>query len=739
MHTRLIGLLTATAIVAGCSSSSNAPRAVPAPPASNTNGTPPTAIVTARFDPTAGVIPFPNNLLLSGTTDLTINIPVPNPTDFSNPQVALNALDGFSPVHPWSTSFQVGITTTGLAPASVNASTVRVFQVSLTGPGGGVTGIVRELVFGTDFVSSLSTVDPTGRTVVIVPLRPLAELTSYMAVMTTGITDVAGNNATPDTTYFLTKRTASLITNQTAPGVCSATSESSDPLIPRANACALEPLRLLTNSHLAAAASRGIAPDTVVVSWVMTTQSISPVLRTVRGLATPAPTTVVPTGLTLQAANPALPPIADVFIGTIGLPYYLRAPTDMGQTPAIVTSTFWEANPGAYVPPFNAAGLSPASTNVTFANPIPVRRSTQAAPVLLTVPNAASGRTRPAAGWPVVMYMHGITRNRTDMLGIAATMAAQGYAVIAIDQPLHGITDRANPFNIRNTPFFAAGARERTFDVDLVNNTTGAAGPDGNVDASGTHFINLPRLLTSRDNLRQSIADLGVLAVSIPRIDFNGDTVPDFDGARVAFVGQSLGSIVGTSFLAVEANAQTPITRLGVLNVPGGAIAKLLDGSATFGPQIRAGLAAPPANLTQGTPSYEQFLNAAQQTVDSGDPINFAAIAGNTRLLLQAVVGGAGSPPSLPDQVVPNSVAGAPLAGTEPLIRALNLATITATTQNANGIRGVTRFTSGDHGSLLSPTASAAVTAEMQGQMASMIVSGGTSVQVTNAAVVRQN
>ena len=65
------------------------------------------------------------------------------------------------------------------------------------------------------------------------------------------------------------------------------------------------------------------------------------------------------------------------------------------------------------------------------------------------------------------------------------------------------------------------------------------------------------------------------------------------------------------------------------------------------------------------------------------------------------------------------------------------LAPIVATTQSATGIRGVTRFTQGDHGSLLSPASSAAVTAEMQGEMASMLVSGGTAVLVQNTSVIR--
>jgi hypothetical protein len=91
----------------------------------------------------------------------------------------------------------------------------------------------------------------------------------------------------------------------------------------------------------------------------------------------------------------------------------------------------------------------------------------------------------------------------------------------------------------------------------------------------------------------------------------------------------------------------------------------------------------------------------------------------------------------LPDQVIPNRVNGAPLSGTEPMIAALGLPAITASTQSANGVRGAVRFIAGDHGSLLSPAASAAATAEMQGQMASMIVSTGQAVQVTNTSVIR--
>lgn len=120
--------------------------------------------------------------------------------------------------------------------------------------------------------------------------------------------------------------------------------------------------------------------------------------------------------------------------------------------------------------------------------------------------------------------------------------------------------------------------------------------------------------------------------------------------------------------------------------------------------------------------------------VDSGDPINYARLTTSERILLQEVVGGGAV---LPDQVIPNTVAGAPLAGTEPLIAAMGLSTITQSTANANGIRGAVRFIQGDHGSLLSPAASARATVEMQTQMASMLATNGTQVAVTDTTVIR--
>jgi hypothetical protein len=727
---RLVPLALAGLLLGACSGSSNSPRATPQPPATNTNGTYVSGIMTARFDTAVSAIPFPNNLLIQGTRDLTVNAPAANPNNFGDPTVALNALDGFSTSAAWSTTFSAPIAQASLVPGQ----TVRLFEVQIvtSGPAtGAVQRVVRELTFPADYAVAISTTDATGKTLAIVPTKPLEELKSYMAVITKGVTDTAGNNATPDLTYYLAKRQTPLSSGSGAACV------SLDPLLPNSSACALEPLRQLTGTMESAAVSAGVVREDIVIAWVANTQGVTPTLRALRTLTQPAPTRFAPTGLTTAVAG--LPPVADIYIGVISLPYYLTAP-GTGSPPApnsAVLTGFWKAAPGAYVAPFNALGLDPTSTNLTVANPFPVQTTTVTVPVLVTLPNAASGRARPDAGWPVAIFQHGVTRNRCDMLAISATMAAAGFAVVAIDQPLHGASptnpaDACRPFHIGGTPFAALGARERTFDVDLVNNLTGAPGPDGVVDDSGTHSINLQSLLTSRDNLRQAETDLSVVAVSIPSMDVNGNQVPDFDGSRITFVGQSLGSIAGTVFMALE-----PTVNVAVLSVPGGQISYLLNGSPTFGPRIRAGVAAG-AGMTTSDPRFPgtlgQFLLVTQTVIDSADPINYARLTSNKRILLHEVVGSADS---LPDQVIPNRVTGAPLAGTEPLIAAMGLSTITATTQNANGVRGAVRFTKGDHGSLLSPASSLQATVEMQTQMAAMLATGGTTVVVTDTSVIR--
>ncbi len=189
------------------------------------------------------MVPFPNNLLLLGTTDLTLNIPVADPTNFGDPKVAMNALDGFSTTAPWSTTFNVPLDATTLVPGG----TVRVFEVTLSGPGGGVTSIVRELASPQDFVVALAPSDTTGRTD-----RDRADASARRDDFVHGRAD----DRHPATAASRSAPACRISSPRARDSFASTATRSSVPALPDAEACQLEPLRLLTNSQEAAAARR---------------------------------------------------------------------------------------------------------------------------------------------------------------------------------------------------------------------------------------------------------------------------------------------------------------------------------------------------------------------------------------------------------------------------------------------------------------------------------------------------
>ena len=291
---------------------------------------------------------------------------------------------------------------------------------------------------------------------------------------------------------------------------------------------------------------------------------------------------------------------------------------------------------------------------------------------------------------------------------MADSMADACTIVIGMDLPLHGLTvaydpNPANPNPLSKVscagPLAAGnaaclGARERTFDVDLVRNSaTTVAVPDGLIDASGTHFINLSSPLTSRDNLRQGEADQIQLEKSIScSPSCPGLTVAQaapgslpagpvaVNATRVSYVGLSLGGIVGGSHLHFVNDVAAA-----TLSVPGGVITQLLLDSETFGPSIRGGLSA------KGLTPYliGQYVRDVQTVIDSGDPINHIADATALHpIYLQKVIG---------DRVVPNSA-------TDRLIAKGGFAKVSSGMAPVlPGSPKYVAFPYGTHGSLFSP------------------------------------
>jgi len=244
------------------------------------------------------------------------------------------------------------------------------------------------------------------------------------------------------------------------------------------------------------------------------------------------------------------------------------------------------------------------------------------------------------------------------------------------------------------------------------------------VDSSGTHFIQLTSLLTTRDNMRQAISDLVQLKSTLSNV--SGASI---DGSKVSFIGHSLGGMVGAGFVKRAPDLKAAVFAMSGLQAP-----YILANSATFGPVINEGLKK--VGIEPGSAEYAQFLLAAQTIVDSGDPVNMLSGITVPTLMLE-VVGDGNEGTS--DQVIPNRVSTAPLAGTEPWITLQNLQTITATVTGSTTINGVIRYTAGTHKSILDPSASLAVTTSMQTAAAAFVASNGTQVNVgSDTSVIKQ-
>jgi len=714
------------------------------------------------FSPTNGAVPSPNDLGFTGSEDGTLNVTEVTPTGDSSPldsQVSINSTDGFSTLASATAKFTVAVDPDTVVPGA----TVRVFAVDTLGDPNTVNlpadpagpkpptrgGTTTELTAGTDFVASLSAADPNGTTLAVTPLRPLAPDQTYMVVVTTGIESRNGGAIGASEQYELAKSSTPLVDG-------SGTSQVEG--LSDADAATLEGVRQLvagvdvdTDGTLDGGQipviedNTSLAADDVILSWTFTTQTIGNSLAAVRSAilgdmtaaafvdATQTPGALTDTNVDTQPNSSA-----SVYAGALaGVPYFLE-PGDVD--PTNVLTGFW-----------TRAG----DDQLTPADPEPTANSAENVPVLVTIPNG----TAPAGGWPVVIFQHGITSNRTALLGIADSLAQAGLAAVAIDLPLHGIVFQqeddpcaADPTSTECFVFnLWQGDGERHFGVDLVSNDSGDAGADGLVDSSGTHFVNLSSLRTSRDNLRQSVSDLFVLREAIAAIDgvdLDASAAGDqaLNASSISFLGHSLGGIVGTAFTANEPNVGAA-----VFAMAGGGIAKLLDGSPTIGPDIAEGLAA--NNLVKGLSGYEQFLGAAQTVIDSGDPANHAAVAAmNHNTLLLEVIGGNSSSP---DQVVPNNVVKpfqqgvpegtieSPTAGTDPLASILGATQIATSFGPQPPIGGsplpgdyLIRYTAGDHASPLLPDASVEATTEMQTNIASFLASGGTGVTFAGSGTV---
>jgi Bacterial virulence factor lipase N-terminal len=752
---RILGaaaLAVTGALLGGCFNNSSGGPGLPGPtnPESG-NGAPnggTAAPMRALYNVSLGLLPYPIDLYFAGSDDGTLRLP---PTLLQLSSGQLNSLDGFSTTAPITVRFTSAIDSKTLSPADVVVIKLTLNnsnKAPLLPPAPGAQ-LPQALTYGKDYTVYVTgsappaafaeATDDGGTTLVIEPNVPLVPSSGgtnigYLVLLLNGIKDQTGTVAVPDTDYATVQSAAlaDLAAGLPAPKCASVTDST------------LNQICQLTFAQLAIASAFHLDPTKVVVSFSFSTESTADTLTAlaqIHALTPVAPGTIVlaPTGLKTSTLNAALPGIADVWAGTLTLPYYLT-PAANNHDPAPLTK-FWTA-----AGPSPAPGIDPASRVLTRFNPVPAQTSLQTVPVIAGVPNAGSACVEPNAGWPVVVFFHGVTRNRTDAVAVMDAYASKCFVVVAIDHPLHGLTDPTNPF-YRNQLFAGSPAAglmtgERTFDLDLENNTTMAPGPDGKIDDSGSHYINLTSLLSSRDNTRQSESDILWLGHVVPTlslgVNINGSS--DVDASKVQYLGQSLGAVTGIPALAMPTMAVPYLS--GMLSMAGGNVAYLLRDSATFGPIINAGYLAANPLLHPGSTLYDNLGRDNQTILDAADPVNYVASAATNRpLLLQQVIGGAPLPngtANLPDQVIPNSATARLLAATASTLRLTRPAAPPELVPLAPGTLPYIDFVYGAHGSILGqvinppvtgPT-DMATTGEMQGEAVSFAVAQGLATEL---------
>jgi len=589
----------------------------------------PTATVT--FDPAAGILSVPNDLLMSGTQDGTLNIPGELDDDnvsisraaYADPQLALGALDGWSSQVPYKIDLTFPPNVSLDETSAGTPGTVRIFEVvmgaSLTDAecsvvaAGTACKLVGELTFGVDFVTQAS-----GDAVAIIPLKPFTAGSSYINVLTTGLKDSLGRSIEPSSTYGLVKQEAPLITE------------------------AQLGLQGAVNSYENVVVSSGnITKEDIIFSSAMTIQSAGPVLGTIKQLLAGSlrnPATIPKITITESEETVkdflGFPDIAtfapfdavEYIKGEITLPMYLGTPT--GTDISALNDTYWKAMCSSPVAVLNQLAADQKlldedkeedidatmfdegpyedvcqqinarlhdypkidiTRHLTKYNPVPLAQSNETIPVQITKPiladinvyRSAYGlpelESIPEGGWPVVIMQHGITTQKESMLALTAQLSIQGFATVAIDHPRHG---------------------ERGIDVD----------DDGTDDFNATtssvlSYMNLSSLLVARDSLRQSAADLLGLRLGLNFI--NDATINAQD---VTYIGHSLGSIVAPAFIAQANNPLAPTVdplfnvNTVALASGGGGIASFLLESAAFGPFIQGSV------LSQaGTTEADEF------------------------------------------------------------------------------------------------------------------------------------
>ena len=474
-----------------------------------------------------------------------------------------------------------------------------------------------------------------------------------------------------------------------------------------------------------------------------------------------------------------------VYEGEISLPYYQGIPEEADGS--AIQSASWTPTDFSENDSLEAA----PSDRISYRFPFVEKTGETTVPVVVAAPDTnqlvIAGQA-PVNGYPVIIYQHAITTDRSAILPLATAAGLSCadpnnsfdcFVTIGIDQPLHGIFGEGvvglNPITTQTGASAEATERHFGFAANDAMNAVPAA--ELQEPESGGLFLNFTNYANTRDNMRQGALDLLNVNASLQAIEDAIDACQaagncaqtlNIDPSRVYFLSHSLSGMGGAAFPPVNnAAAQAGNSNLGevqasnLLNT-GGQFTRLLENSQSLAPQLLPGLdAASDGLLAQGRTELNIYFNVFQGLLDSADPVAYAGFYRDTNTLLTEIVGVDGDPERPTDDTVPNSAdellysmgalettvaetgfvissENAPLAGTDPLAAGMGA----VSTPLANGLPAITRYLEGSHGNPVSAGqksadgfSSRAVFDEMIAQMLELFSNG--TVSVTNPCVVQ--
>ena len=353
------------------------------------------SFVTALFDPSNAIIPFPNDLLMDRTTG-TVNIPNPDGLDAI---ASVNSLHGFS-----TTSAMTFYLDGAPDAATVNSSTIKVFDVT--------TGAAE---FGSEVAVAFMPFDPVSGSLSMVPMSPLKPLHRYAAIVTRGVTDTHGTPIEPSQVFYLVRNANPLVDGD---------GHSTTSLLDDASAGLLEMLRQSMIPVFDFLGAVGVTRDQVAVAFTFSTQPTYHDMLTLRAqldeMAAIAPPEPIFTGQYL----------GDTLVGA----FYanVEALTQIAFPHANVGGVLTGAFPSPNFISHPLAGYFMKDAGGHF-----IKQSDALVPFILVVPKGSGP-------YPVVIFQHGITRTKMDALAIADSFAAAGIATVSMDLVLHG--DRAGDY-----------------------------------------------------------------------------------------------------------------------------------------------------------------------------------------------------------------------------------------------------------------------------------------------------